>query len=193
MASVHPATREPNAQWSSAHTGADELDGRYDSLECPSPRSSVRCASSVPTSTRSTSWLSVSIRKSTPWTSRSTADSMRSVASSPRFYISSAVDIRTSGFDVTRGSLSATFSQTEVVNRVRSDGLALRGPSIRPDSYRPVATLDERESPLDVRIAYASSEVARKASPRPSRRMRREVTSPGSGKRRRTRWVCFSG
>src|SRR6476659_3523881 len=42
-------------------------------------------------------------------------------------------------------SLSATFSQTEVVKRVRSDGLALRGPSIRPDSYRPVATLDERD------------------------------------------------
>jgi len=44
-----------------------------------------------------------------------------------------------------KGSLSATFLPTEVVNRVRSDGLALRGPSIRPDSYRPVATLDERD------------------------------------------------
>ena len=44
-----------------------------------------------------------------------------------------------------QGSLSATFLPTEVVNRVRSDGLALRGPSIRPDSYRPVATLDERD------------------------------------------------
>jgi hypothetical protein len=54
----------------------------------------------VPTSTRSTSWSSVSIRKSTPWTSSSIADSMRSVASSPRFYVSSAVDSRTSGFHV---------------------------------------------------------------------------------------------
>jgi hypothetical protein len=47
--------------------------------------------------------------------------------------------------DVRKGSLSATFLPSEVVNRVRSDGLALRGPSIRPDSYRPVATLDERD------------------------------------------------
>ena len=50
--------------------------------------------------TRSTSWSSVSIRKSTPWISSSTADSIRSVASSPRFYVSSAVDSRTSGFHV---------------------------------------------------------------------------------------------
>jgi hypothetical protein len=65
--------------------------------ECPSPRSSVRCASSVPTSTRSTSWSSASIRKSTPWTSSSIADSMRLVSSSPRVYVSSAVASRTSG------------------------------------------------------------------------------------------------
>ena len=87
--------RKPNAQWSTAHTGADELDGRYDSRKCPSPRYSVKCASSVPTST---SWSSVSIRRSTPLTSSAIADSMRSVASSPRFYVSSAVDSRTSGF-----------------------------------------------------------------------------------------------
>ena len=45
-------------------------------------------------------WLSVSIRKSTPWTSRSTAHSMRSVASSPGFYVGSAVDSHIPGFHV---------------------------------------------------------------------------------------------
>src|SRR6185312_7054641 len=48
-------------------------------------------------------------------------------------------------------------------------------------------------SPLDLRIAYASGDVARETSPRPSRRTRGEVTSPGSGRRRRTRWGWFSG
>lgn len=48
-------------------------------------------------------------------------------------------------------------------------------------------------SPLDVRTAYPSGKMAREASARPSRRVRREVTSSGSGRRRRTRWGLVSG
>jgi hypothetical protein len=107
---VSPSTLTERLKWHTAGgvpvsrklRGAQRIPALTSSMaamipECPSPRSSVRCASSVPTSTRSTSWLSVSIRRSTLWTSSSTADSMRSVASSPRFYVSSAVDSRTSG------------------------------------------------------------------------------------------------
>jgi len=72
--------------------------------------------------TRSTSWSSVSIRKSTRWMSTSTADSMRSAASSPRFYVSSAVDSRTSGFHVSLRDGLAGLDPHEVVAMRLLDG-----------------------------------------------------------------------
>ena len=95
---------EGNAQWSTAHTGADELDSRYDSRSVP-----ARIQRQVRQQRADIDALYELVERVDQKVDALDIKLDRrfdeSVASSPRFYVSSAVDSRTSGFHVTQGSV----------------------------------------------------------------------------------------